>query len=472
VTGGIWLRGELISSRLAPDETLPDAIRWIDLDEALLRAGGTLTPGGITLAPDFVGTLWRWRLAGLRPLVATCTIDTGADVDAARTAAQEIDVLTGGALDAIRIAASGLVASSSAGGREKDASPRAATSGGRGAPDGVHSDPGTDRDDAARRGAGATKPAPGPAPPSAPTADKLRGALLGLAVGDALGAPVENWPAEKIARIHGPFRDYVSGRGWGPGHPTRETTLALLWFREFADGRTVHTADDRARLGQALARWALGRPRDFGHLTRGILSDYLEQSPVVAARAAWERAHRRPEFNAALSRAAAVGIALSRDDDLRRASAIAASAMTHPAPVDLGCAVAVADGIAAALRGADPLEAARSTAWNDRVSAALDSVAGGWIPGGPEWSGHERGHSLHTLRSAFWASQQEAGLEEVLLDLVHRGGDADTHAAVAGAILGARQGPASIPERWLGPLRVREVVEDQIGRFMESANKG
>ncbi len=305
-----------------------------------------------------------------------------------------------------------------------------------------------------------------------PTADGIRGALLGLAVGDALGAPVENWPAEKIARVHGPFRNYVSGRGWGPGHPTRETTLALLWFREFADGRTVHTADDRTRLGQALARWALGRPRDFGHLTRGILSDYLELSPVSAARAAWERAHRRPEFNAALSRSAAVGIALSLDDDLRRASAIAASAMTHPAPVDLGCAVAVADGVAAALRGADPLEAARSTAWNDRVSAALDSVAEGWSPGGPEWNGHERGHSLHTLRSAFWATRQVAGLEDILLDLVHRGGDADTHAAVAGAMLGAQQGAASIPARWLEPLRVREVIEDQIVRFMETANKG
>ncbi len=126
MTGGIWLRGELISSRLAPDEALPDAIRWIDLDEALLRAGGMLTPGGITLAPEFVGKLWRWRLAGLRPLVATCTIDTGADVDAVHTAVQEIDVLTGGALDAIRISASGLVGSSTEGGPEKDVSLRAA----------------------------------------------------------------------------------------------------------------------------------------------------------------------------------------------------------------------------------------------------------------------------------------------------------------------------------------------------------
>jgi ADP-ribosyl-[dinitrogen reductase] hydrolase len=455
VTGESWLRGELLDSRLTPDERLPDAVRWIDLDAALLSAGGTMTPGGVTLAPDFVGMLWRWRLAGLRPLVATCAVDAGADPDTARTALLEIDVLTGGTLDAIRIVPSGL--------RAAEASAVVQEGGAPGRPPPLA--PLNSRSGAALRGAA------GPRPPSIAIArDRIRGALLGLAVGDALGAPVENWPAEKIASVHGPFRDFVSGRGWGPGHPTRETTLALLWFREFAGGRTVHTAVDRTRLGQALARWVVGRPRDFGHLTRGILSDYLEQPPVPAARSAWEKAGRRPEFNAALSRAAAVGIALSGQDDLRRASAIAGSAMTHPAPVDLACAVAVADGVAAALRGADPFDAARATTWNDRVSAALDSVAEGWIPGGTEWNGHERGHSLHTLRSAFWASRQEAPLEEVLLDLIHRGGDADTHAAVAGAILGARWGPESVPARWLEKLRVREIIEDQVERFIESAS--
>lgn len=449
MSGEIWLRGELIASRLAPDETLPEAIRWIDLDEALTRAGGALVPGEISLLPEFVGTLWRWRLAGLRPLIATCGMDANGDPDPVRDALLELDVLTGGTLDAIRIASTGLATTGQSRiDPAQSASLRAAKYAGRGA-------------------SGVAPAGPRPLPPI----DRLRGALLGLAVGDALGAPVENWPAEKIARVHGPFRDYVSGRGWGPGHPTRESTLALLWFREFADGRTVHTAQDRTRLGQALARWGVGRPRDFGHLTRGILKAYLDAPPVPAARAAWEKANRRPEFNAALSRASAVGVALAHDDDLRRASALAASAMTHPAPVDLACAVAVADGVAAALDGGDPLEAARASTWNERVSEALEQVAAGWAPGGADWSGHERGHSLHTLRSAFWATLQPAGFEEVILDLVHRGGDTDTHAAVAGALLGARDGSAVIPERWLESLRVRTIIEDQLNRFLASSNK-
>jgi len=145
--------------------------------------------------------------------------------------------------------------------------------------------------------------------------------------------------------------------------------------------------------------------------------------------------------------------------------------MTHPAPVDLACAVAVADGVAALLRGADPLDAALAGAWNDRVTGALSQVAEGWEPGGTDWSGHERGHSLHTLRTAFWAARREAAFEDILLDLVHRGGDADTHAAVAGALLGARHGSGAIPSRWLEPLRVRDIVDDQLARFLATSNK-
>ena len=49
-----WLRAELLSSRLAPEEALCDPIRWIDLDEGLLLAGGALEPGKVDLPPEFI----------------------------------------------------------------------------------------------------------------------------------------------------------------------------------------------------------------------------------------------------------------------------------------------------------------------------------------------------------------------------------------------------------------------------------
>lgn len=424
-----WLREELLASRLAPEEELPETLRWIEIDELLLRSGGRLMPGQVSLPPESVGKLLRWRVAGLKPLVATATVEAEIDLAVAREAALELDLLTGGTLDAIRLLPPLPLPEAKTSVREPE------TARIRGRPE--------------RTG-------------------RIRGALFGLAVGDSLGAPIENMPAEKVERLYGRFRDFVGGRGWGPGYPTRETTFALLWFREFASARTVHTAADRDRLGRALARWVVGRPRDFGHLTRGVLRSYLEQSPVVAARAAWEKAKRTPEFNAALSRAAAIGAAIPDDQDLRWSSALAASAMTHPAPVCLSSAVAVADGVAAAVRGEDPLSAAQNSLWEERAIEALAELGQGWSPGGEDWAGHGRSHPLHTLRAAFWATQQPGSPEEVLLDLVHRGGDADTHGAIAGALLGAMHGPAAIPDRWLSELRVRALIEGLVRRYEEA----
>ena len=437
----IRLRRELVGSRLAPDESLPDAIRWIEIDTALRETGGRLMPGEPSLPARFVGTLWQWRLAGLRPLIGRCTIPAEWDLESSRLAALEVDALSGGAFDEIQIE------------ERPEAMPT---------PEAVPSMrlPAPSR---ATRFEGADDPA---------ILRRIEGALLGLAAGDSLGAPVENWPAEKIAQIHGPFRDFVSGRGWGRGYPTRETTFALLWFRELASGRTVHLAEDRDRLGQLLARWVVGRPRDFGHLTRGILQGYLDDPPVVAARKAFDRARRQTEFNGALSRAAAVGAAIPFDSDLRRTSAIAASAMTYPAAVCLGCAVAVAEGVAAVIRGdEDPCDAARACAWEERTTAALEEVAGGdWAPGGEDWAGHARGHPLKTLQSAFWGARQGGSHEETVIDLVHRGGDADTHAAVAGALLGGRDGPEGIPERWRARLRTRELIRGLVDRYAQTSN--
>jgi ADP-ribosyl-[dinitrogen reductase] hydrolase len=425
---GLWLRADLLSSRLPDGASLPDSIRWIDCDEELRLAGGELRPGRIALTPAWVARLWRWRLAGLSPLIATCTLPVEADASEGQTAALELDLLSGGTLDAIRVLSPPTLPILSSLPTVAPARVEIAI------PDGA-------------------------------TLERIRGALLGLAVGDCLGAPVENWPADKIAKIHGPFRDYVSGRGWGPGQPTRETVFALMWFREFAHGRSTHLPDDRDRLAAALERWVTGRPRDFGHLTRGILRAFRTRPPLPASREMWERAHRLPEFNAALSRAAAVGAAVPRDQELRICSAIAASVITHPAPVCLASAVAVAEGVAAAVRGEDPFAAARAVVWEERTTQALDQVAAGWRPGEGEWNGHERGHPLKTLQAAFWAIRQEGSLENVLLELAHTGGDADTHCAIAGAILGARDGIGAIPDRWLARLQVRTLIEGLAGRF-------
>ena len=65
---------------------------------------------------------------------------------------------------------------------------------------------------------------------------------------------------------------------------------------------------------------------------------------------------------------------------------------------------------------------------------------------------NEFGYAVHCVEIAFWCAVHRPSLEEALVFLVEAGGDTDTNAAVAGALLGARDGQTAIPPRWLDQL--------------------
>src|SRR5205807_9129420 len=64
----------------------------------------------------------------------------------------------------------------------------------------------------------------------------------------------------------------------------------------------------------------------------------------------------------------------------------------------------------------------------------------------------ETGYVVHCVEIAFWFATHGRTLEEALLFLVQAGGDTDTNAALAGARLGARDGEAGIPPRWIAQI--------------------
>src|SRR4029079_932338 len=68
------------------------------------------------------------------------------------------------------------------------------------------------------------------------------------------------------------------------------------------------------------------------------------------------------------------------------------------------------------------------------------------------------GFVLTALRVAFWAAMSAESFEEAVVTAANLGGDADTNAAVTGALAGARFGAAAIPQRWLEPLHARDHI--------------
>lgn len=70
------------------------------------------------------------------------------------------------------------------------------------------------------------------------------------------------------------------------------------------------------------------------------------------------------------------------------------------------------------------------------------------------------GHTVLTMQVGLWATTTPLNFEEALVALVNSGGDTDTNAALAGAVLGARYGASAIPLRWSSQVAQRDRLLD------------
>ena len=75
------------------------------------------------------------------------------------------------------------------------------------------------------------------------------------------------------------------------------------------------------------------------------------------------------------------------------------------------------------------------------------------------------GYTLRTLGAALWAYWHATSYKEGILKIVLSGGDADTNAAVAGAILSAKFGICHIPDEWRNTLLHASMLHDKVQEF-------
>ena len=76
------------------------------------------------------------------------------------------------------------------------------------------------------------------------------------------------------------------------------------------------------------------------------------------------------------------------------------------------------------------------------------------------------GYTLKAMASGIWALLYPRSYQEGILEVIHEGGDADTNAAVAGSILGARFGFSGIPNKWVAGLKYRSELETRVDQLL------
>ncbi len=297
-----------------------------------------------------------------------------------------------------------------------------------------------------------------PLTPDSSLLSRAVAAYLGLALGDALGATVEFMTPREIAARHR-VHDRIVGGGWlnlPAGQVTDDTTMALALGRSIleAGGVDAHAA------ARAFDAWMRGKPVDIGNtVRRGLLTFRKTGCPVMP-----ESEH--DAGNGAAMRLLPVALATFGRSEAEVAAACRAQAHVthHNALSDAACvtlALMVQDALAgfdknALLHGrAHPL-AARHPQFTFR---AVKQV------------GNPSGYVADTLVAVFQAFFDTDSFAECLVDVVNRGGDADTTGAIAGMLAGALYGMEALPRHWLHALdpQVRSACADQARALLDLA---
>lgn len=283
--------------------------------------------------------------------------------------------------------------------------------------------------------------------------DRAAGAVVGSAVGDALGAPFEFGPEGAFgARFPEPGAggEMCGGGGWDPGEATDDTQMAVL----IADSLLERGALDLPDVFARFLRWAASEPKDIGLQTEAVLTS---GDPWDLAAAVHFQTHHRAAGNGALMRAAPAAVHFAgrgRAVSLDAARRIAA--LTHGDRAAWEGSAIFHDLVRVALDGGDPVapEAVADALaqvpepFHERWAAVL---APGWHPG---LATEFNGAVWPCLGSAVWAVRTTGGFEAALRAAVDLGSDTDTVAAVTGALAGAAYGLAAVPARWTAPLHV------------------
>ncbi len=271
-----------------------------------------------------------------------------------------------------------------------------------------------------------------------PLIERAVAAYLGLAIGDALGATVEFMTPNEIRQKYGVHRE-ITGGGWlrlKAGQVTDDTTMSLaLGDAILGQGRV-----DAASAAAAFDAWMRGKPVDIGNTVRRNLIAWRKTNNPEAP------ASEHDAGNGAAMRTLPVALASYGQpvENILFASRAQAHVTHHNALSDAACETLIFL-MHDLLQGANPY-----TAEHQRLAPLIAQFP--VFAYDRKRCDNPSGYVVETLQAVCQAFFATESFEDCLIEIVNRGGDADTTGAIAGMLAGARYGMAGIPVRWLVAL--------------------
>lgn len=283
--------------------------------------------------------------------------------------------------------------------------------------------------------------------------ERMRGCLLGLAVGDAVGTTLEF----KAPGSFKPLTDMVGGGPFDlePGQWTDDTSMALCLAESLIEKNGFEPRDQMERY----CRWA-----EAGHFSpKGYCFDI---GNTVSAALRRFRATGNPiagsvdpgtAGNGSIMRLAPVPIRYFPDLEAMVRFSRDSSRTTHGAPECLDACALLAEILHRALSGQEK-EAVLAGHTVKLDSPKISEIGGGLYRRKAESQIRGTGYVVASLEAALWSFATTDSFAEAVLKASNLGDDADTTAAICGQVAGAFYGESGIPEEWLEKLYLRDVI--------------
>lgn len=267
------------------------------------------------------------------------------------------------------------------------------------------------------------------------TTDRAIAAYLGLAIGDALGSTVEFMTPREIAAQYG-IHDTLRGGGWlhlKPGQVTDDTTMSLALGSSILEQGKV----DALAAAQAFDAWMRAKPVDIGNTVRRNLLHFRQTGNPEAP------CSEHDAGNGALMRVLPVAlVTLNQSEETIRAACHAQGHVTHNNALSDAACETLVFMVQDALQGRDK-------------NHLLHQHAHPLVARHPEFkfraikhAGNPSGYVVDTIQAVFQSFFDTEDFRSCLIDIVNRGGDADTTGAIAGMLAGALYGLEAIPDAW------------------------
>ncbi|NIA02719.1 MAG: ADP-ribosylglycohydrolase family protein [Planctomycetia bacterium] len=291
--------------------------------------------------------------------------------------------------------------------------------------------------------------------------DRYHGAMLGLAVGDALGTTLEfKSPGSFI-----PIKDMQGGGPFQlePGQWTDDTSMALCLAESLIECKDFDPTDQMNRY----VRWyrdghlsSNGRCFDIGNTVSAALRKFGKSGDPFAGSTAPSAGG-----NGSLMRLAPIPLAYATNPELAIEYAAEMSRTTHAAPEPIDACRYYTGLIIGALNGIDKESllgdkySPIAGLWEKSpLSKKIDDIANGSFRSKqpPEIRG--TGYVVDAMEAALWAFWNSETFEDGALKAVNLGDDADTTGAIYGQLAGAYYGIRAIPREWRDKIALQGAI--------------